>query len=65
MVIVTLWRIIDERISFLREQINQENKPKVNSTFQLQIYAIRSAANDLENLEALIMQKKELLKNSK
>jgi hypothetical protein len=29
--------IIDERISFLKEQINLNNKPEVNSTFQLQI----------------------------
>jgi hypothetical protein len=42
MVVVTLQQIIDERISFLKEQINQENKPEVNNTFQLQIDAIRS-----------------------
>jgi hypothetical protein len=40
MVIVTLQQIIDERISFLKEQINQDNKPEVNSTFQVQIDAI-------------------------
>jgi|GEM_PF-7047169 len=28
MVIMTLQQIIDERISFLKEQINEENKPK-------------------------------------
>jgi hypothetical protein len=65
MVILTLKQIIDERISFLREQINSNNKPEINSTFQLQIDAIRSAAQDLEKVEALIMQKKGLLKNSK
>jgi hypothetical protein len=32
MVIVTLQQIIDERISFLKEQINAENKPEVNVT---------------------------------
>jgi hypothetical protein len=63
--IMTLQQIIDERISFLKEQINQDNKPEVNTTFQLQIDAIRSAAQDLENVEVLIKQKKELLKNSK
>jgi hypothetical protein len=42
MVIVTLQQIIDEKISFLREQINPNNKPDVNSTFHLQINAIRS-----------------------
>jgi hypothetical protein len=65
MVIITLQQVIDERISFLKEQINPSNKPQINSTFQLQIDAIRSAANDLENVEPLIKQQKELLKNSK
>lgn len=37
MVIETLQQIIDERISFLKEQINPNNKPEVNTTFQLQI----------------------------
>jgi hypothetical protein len=64
MVIVTLQQIIDERISFLIEQINQNNKPEVNSTFQLQIDAIRSI-DDLDKVEAIIMQKKNQLKNSK
>jgi hypothetical protein len=65
MVVVNLQQAVDERISFLKEQINLNNKPEVNSTFQIQIDAIRSAANDLENVESLIKQKKELLKNSK
>jgi hypothetical protein len=65
MVIITLQQIIDEKISFLREQINPNNKPELNSTFQIQIDAIRTAAQDLEKVEAIIMQKKELLKNSK
>jgi hypothetical protein len=65
MVIVTLQQIIDERISFLKEQINQENKPEVNETFQVQIDAIRSAADDIERVESVIMQKKAQLKNSK
>jgi hypothetical protein len=64
MVIVTLQQIIDERISFLKEQINQDNKPEINKTFQLQIDAIRSV-DDLEKVEAIIMQKKNQLKNSK
>ena len=63
MVITTLQQIIDERISFLKEQINPNNKPELNSTFQLQIDAIRSA--DIEKVESIIMQKKTLLKNSK
>jgi hypothetical protein len=64
MVIVTLQQIIDERISFLREQINPDNKPEINGTFQIQIDAIRHAANDLEQVEAIINQKKALLKKS-
>jgi len=63
--VVTLQQIIDERISFLKEQINPENKPQVNKTFQLQIDAIRSAADDLKRVEDIISQKKALLKNSK
>jgi hypothetical protein len=63
---MTLQQVIDERISFLKEQINHENKPEVNKTFQLQIEAIRSAAdNDIEKVESIILQKKALLKNSK
>ena len=65
MVIITLQQIIDERISFLKEQINPENKPQVNKTFQLQIDAIRSAADNLEKVESIVLQKKTLLKNSK
>jgi hypothetical protein len=65
MVIIALQQTIDEKISFLKEQINQNNKPELNSTFQIQIDAVRSAAKDLENVESIIKQKKELLKNSK
>jgi hypothetical protein len=65
MVIITLQQVIDERISFLKEQINPNNNPEVNSTYQLQIDAIRSAADYLENVEAIIKQKKAQLKNSK
>jgi hypothetical protein len=64
--ITTLQQIIDERISFLKELINyDENKPEVNSTFQLQLDAIRSVDDDIELLEPIILQKKGLLKNSK
>ena len=65
MVIVTLQQIIDERISFLKEQINQDNKPEVNRTFQLQIDAIRSVDDDIEKVEFIIQEKKALLRNSK
>jgi hypothetical protein len=64
--ITTLQQVINERISFLKEQINYGNKPEVNSTFQLQIDAIRSVdEDDIENVESLILQKKALLKNTK
>jgi hypothetical protein len=63
---MTLQQIIDERISFLKEQINLNNKPEVNSTFQLQIDAIRSVDNnDIEKVETIISHKRNLLKNSK
>jgi len=63
---MTLQQIIDERISFLKEQINHENKPEVNKTLQIQIDTIRSAADgDIEKVESTILQKKALLKNSK
>jgi hypothetical protein len=63
--IITLQQMIDEKISFLREQINPQNKLGLNSTFQIQIDTIRSAADDREKVESIIMQRKELLKNSK
>lgn len=66
MVIVTLQQIIDERISFLKEQINQDNKPEINKTFQLQIDAIRSVDDhDIERVEFIVNEKKALLKNSR
>jgi hypothetical protein len=66
MVIVTLQQIIDERISFLKEQINQDNKPEINKTFQLQIDAVRSVDDhDIERVEFIVNEKKALLKNSR
>jgi hypothetical protein len=64
--ITTLQQIIDERIAFPKEQPNHdENKPELNSTFQLQIDAIRSGDDDdIELIEPIILQKKALLKNS-
>ena len=66
----TLQQVVDERISFLKEQINPRNKPEENKTFQLQIDGIRSSAataddEDIEEIEAIIAEKKALLKNSK
>jgi hypothetical protein len=65
MITNTLQQIIDEWISFLKEQINPANNPQVNKTFQIQIDAIRSAADDIENVESLVEQKKALLKDSR
>jgi hypothetical protein len=62
---LTLHQMIDERVSFLKEQINPNNKPQVNSTFQLQIDAIRSVDDDIEKVETIISRKRTLLKNSK
>jgi hypothetical protein len=63
---VTLQQIIDERVSFLKEQINPGNKPEVNKTFQIQIDVIRSIDDDdMEKVESIISQKKAQLKNSK
>jgi hypothetical protein len=58
--IITLQQIIDERISFLKVQINPQNKIEENKTFQLQIDAIRSASasaasDDIEELEAIVL----------
>lgn len=65
MVVTTLQQIIDERISFLKEQTNHdENKPEVKSTFQLQIDAIRSVDDNIEQVESVNLQKKTILKNS-
>jgi hypothetical protein len=63
----SLQQIIDERISFLKEQINPQNKPDVNKTFQIQIDAIRSVDDslDIEKVDSIIMEKKALLKESK
>lgn len=64
MVITTLQQVIDERISFLKEQINQENTPGENDTFQRQIDAI-SSVNDMEKIDRIIEWKKALMKSSK
>ena len=61
---MTLQQITDERISLLKEQINPNNKPEVNSTLQLQMDIIRSV-DDMEKVEFLILQRKAALKNSK
>jgi hypothetical protein len=65
MITTTLQQIIDERISFLKEQINPQNKAEENRTFQLQIDAIMSIDDyDIEEIDAIIAEKKALLKRS-
>ena len=63
--ITTLQQVTNQRISFLEEQINHENKREVNNTFQLQIDVIRPVDNDIEKVECIILQKNALLKNCK
>lgn len=63
--ITTLQQVTNQRISFLEDQINHENKREVNNTFQLQIDVIRSVDNDIEKVEYIILQKKALLRNCK
>ncbi len=53
---MTLQQIIDQRTSFFGEQFSPYKKPEVNSTFQLQIDAIRSV-DDMEKAEAIICKK--------
>ena len=66
MVIVTLSQLVEEKISLLKELMNSKNKPEVNNTYQIQIDAIRSIDDyDLQKVESIILQKKELLIISK
>jgi hypothetical protein len=58
-----LEKVINERISFLKEQINPQNKPLVNRAFQIQIETIRNA--DQERIAILILQKKKQLESTK
>ena len=63
--ITTLQQVTNQRISFIEEQINDENMSGVNSTFQSQIDVIRAIDNDTEEVECIFLQKKSLLKNRK
>ena len=45
---------------------HKNNRPQVNSTYQIQIDVIRSIDDyDMEKVESIITQKKDLLKNTK
>jgi hypothetical protein len=54
---------INERVSFLKEQINPKNKALVNKTFEVQIHTLRNA--DPEKIAILILQKKKQLENAR
>lgn len=56
-------QVINERVSFLKEQINPHNKPLVNRAFELQIETIRNAGT--ERVALFILQKKKQLENAK
>jgi hypothetical protein len=57
MMISILQQLIDERISFLKEQIDPNNKPEVYSTFQVQIDAIR-CVDDIGKVESIISKRR-------
>ena len=67
MVIITLSQLIEEKISLLKELMNHKNnRPQVNSVYQIQIDTIGSIDDyDLQKVESTILQKKELLIISK
>lgn len=54
---------INERVSFLKEQINPQNKPLVNRAFEIQIETIRAA--DTEGIAIQILRKQKQLEKAK
>jgi hypothetical protein len=58
-----LHQVIDERVSFLKEQIKPQNKPLVNQAFEIQIETLRNA--DTDRIALVILQKKKQLENAK
>jgi hypothetical protein len=52
---------VNERVSFLKEQINPNNRPIVNDTFQLQIDVLTTAKQ--EHIANLIRRKQLQLEN--
>ena len=53
---MTLEQDINERVSFLKEQMNPQNKPLVNRAFEIQIATIRNVDN-IEKVAFRILQK--------
>ena len=60
---MSLEDVVNERVSFLKEQIDPNNRPVENLTFQLQIEVLRNA--DRERIALLILQKKKQLENAR
>ena len=56
-------QVINERVSFLKEQINRQNRPLVNRTFEIQIETIRSANTEEEAVQ--VPRKQKQLENAK
>ena len=54
---------VNERVSFLKEQIDPGNREIENMTFQLQIEVLRNA--DRERVALLILQKQKQLENAR
>ena len=60
---MSLEQDINERVSFLKEQINPQNKPLVNRAFEIQIATIRNA--DIEKVAIRILQKQKQIEKAR
>lgn len=60
---MTLEEAVNERVSFLMEQVNPSNREIVNKSLQIQVETLRSA--DREKLALRILQKKKQLQDCK
>lgn len=60
---MTVEESVNERVSFLMEQVNPSNREIVNKSLQIQAETLRSA--DREKLALLILQKKKQLQGCK
>lgn len=60
---MALENVVNERVSFLKGQINLSNKEIVNKSFQAQIDALRTANH--EKVALLVLQKKKQLEKCK
>ena len=61
---MSLEQAINERVSFLKEQINPQNKPLVNRAFEIQIATIRNADN-IEKVAIRILQKQKQIEKAR